>query len=784
MAGNDTNVIKVPKASVIPTRSSARTVGQYVQTIDPQGYLNNREITNLPGIYLVKGSKNTIIVNREKVSSRLGYYVIGAGKTKNRGCHSSVDWETSENVTRSLRMDDSGNMAVLYKGSWITIKKFPPLTRANFTTWWSSAELTDFLIFGVGTPEVQVWSGAIGEIASTTSSTATLKGYLKETTLAMVAGTPPSITDSANNFLNAYFAVGDAITVNISVTKTATTIAFVNPTTITDSGNGFLTAGIKVGDTLSVSGSPTNSSDFVITAVSAGSITVINADLVSESAGASITLVSSSPNNGTYAISGVTAGTITLSDADSLVNEAAGRSVVIQRPNSTWGELGFLTADIVCDGEGQSRAIVIDGHTYFYSGGEGTGTLTGISPSISGVSPGDVAVQSVIAMRPVGLSGFNVDLVGMLDNNVFYGCLKRRDVLMSHDDDFTNFGFSTPRAPGEGGSFTLSSTPTAFVPDSNDNMWFSARKDDWYEVIFTLDATNGAEAISVKKITTATGQAAQSQGCIINIKNQVAFLSFEPTIDTLGRVPFIDTDQSVPLSFPIKNDLLSYNLTDAQGVYYQNQIFMTLPAEGIVLIYDMLNELWQPPQFLPVGRLALIDIDGSGVQVLCGHSSFGDETYVLFAPGVYDDNGAIIEYVAAFGYDNFGARFAQKNCDEFASELYMSHNTKVTDTVNYDYEGATDIRAFNILGNDETIRFAPRRSGGLGQNEGGSQPLGSLATPIEDLSKFRVVNCTPVLDFFERQRIFSSNSKQARFSIIAYGENIELSDNIPAFLKR
>lgn len=787
VAGDNVNTIGVSKQAVVPTSASRRTEGPYEQVLNPQGYLNNREITNLPGIYLVKGSRDTIIVNREKVASRLGYKLLGAAKTVNRGYHGSVDWETSENVTRSLRLNDTGALEVFYKGNWILLKSYAPFTRANFTTWWSTPQLTDFLLFGVGTPEVQMWSGAIGEIASSTTNSLTLKGYLSESTIALVnnGSNPPTITDSANGFLAAFFAPHDVITISIQVVYTATTIAFVNPTTITDSANGFVTAGIKVGDKIFVAGSPNNSSDFTVTAVSAGSITVADADLTSELAGASITITANSPNDGQYTISAVTAGVITLSEEDSLTNEAAGRVTIIQRPGSTWAELGFLNADVVDhqSGESQARGVIVNGTTYFYSGGENTGTITSISPAVSGVSAGNIALQSIIGIRPAALVNFDIDLIYQINNYVFYGSLTSRDFYFSHDDDFTNFAFSTPRNPGEGGTGTLSSTPTAFVDDTTGNLWISARKDDWYELTFTLQS-DGSESLVVNKPTTATGQGAQSQGCVIKVKNQVAFLSFEPTIDTLGRIPLINTPQSVPLSFPIKNDILSYDLTDAQGVYYQNQIFMTLPVEGIVLIYDLENEMWQPPQYLPVGRLALIDIDGSGVQVLCGHSSFGNETYQLFAPNAYDDNGAIINFVAAFGYDNFGTRFTQKNCDEFPVEAYMSENTILKDTMYYDYEGATDIRTFMIKGNDAPTRFAPRRPGGFGQNEEGSQPLGSLATPIEDLSKIRVINTTTNLDFFERQRIFSTSSKQARFAIISYGENIRLADNIPSFIKK
>lgn len=680
--------------------ASQKQVGDYIQALNPQGYVNNREITNLPGYYLVKGSKNSLIVNKEKVSSRLGYNLLGAAKTKNVGHNGSYDWETSGDgtggLTRSIRMNKDGEIEVFYKGSFCLLFEVDALSLANWTTWWDTSELLDILLFVVGTPDVHTWAGGIVELASGTSSTLTMQGYVTGTTYTF----------------NSNGASAD---------------------TIVDSGNGFEAAGFQVGDTISVSGSASN--------------------------------------DGIYKITALTAGTVTLSSGK-LVAEAAGATVIIKRPGATWGESRFLTAN--------TRAVRVNGVEYAYTGGEDTGTLTGLS-GVAAVAFGDIAMQAIITVSPDGLQDFKTDLVSMMNNYVFYASKTSRHVFVSKSTDFTDFTFSTPREPTEGFEMDLDSTPTAFSPDE-DLMWISARKDDWYKVAFTLSSDQTSESLVITKLKTATGQGAQSQDVIINIKNSVAFLSFEPTIDTLGNIPFLPTNTSVPISDDIRDDLLSYNTAGAHGKFYQNQMFICLPAEGLLLIYNTQYKHWQPPQVLAVGRIALIDIDGSGVQRLCGHSSVANETYLLFDG--YNDNGVAFPIVMAFGYDNFGTRFTPKNCDEFAAELYASENTVINDQINYDYKGASGVVNFEIDGSDEQIQFKPVQTGGLGKDKEGNQPLGSLVTPIDDLSKIRVVNCTPSKDFFERQRIFSSNSRDARFQIIALGENVELSDNIPAYLKR
>lgn len=681
-------------------------ISEYIQQINPQGYVNNREITNLPGKYLVKRSRNMMIVNKEKVSTRLGFKLVGAAKTKNKGHRGSCDWETSGDavgqVVRNMRMNTDGELEVFFAGDWVLLKQYTPGTRAHFlpeTGWWKASEDLDLMLWVIGNDGIESWAGGIAEIARFTGTTLTMKGNVTGTTL--------SFTDNG--------AAAD---------------------TIQDSGNGFVIAGFQVGDTILVSGSASN--------------------------------------DGQYTISAVAAGVLTLGANDTLVNEAAGAAVVVKRPGATWAESRFLS----------TGSVHINGTDYAYTGGLATATLTGLS-GLSGIVAGDLALQSVVVSNPAHLDNMKLDLIGMENNYIFYGSGVSRAITIAKATDYTDFAFTIPlRKPGEGFDMTVDSPPTAFVNDE-DVMWISSRKNAWYKVTFTLSADQGTETISITKLKTATGQGARSDGVIIHIKNSVAFLSFEPTIDTLGNVQnLLNTATAVPLSYEIRDDLLSYDLTDAHGIFYQNNIFITLPKEAKVLIYNTFESFWQPPQDLSIGRFALIDIDGSGTQVLCGHSAESNETYQLFAPGVYNDLGAPINFVAAFGYDNFGTRFTPKSADEFATELYGSPNTVVKDTVVYDYKGATGIRPFLIDCAKEAIRFVPVAGGGFGENENGSQPLGSLTTPIDDLSKIRVVNETTVLDFFERQRVFSCSSIDARFSIIAYGENVEIADNIPSYLKQ
>lgn len=84
----------------------------------------------------------------------------------------------------------------------------------------------------------------------------------------------------------------------LQVKRRAATIAFnenaPGADTITDSGSGFLVAGFQPGDQIIISGSSSNDGNYTISSVTAGTITLFDADdLVTEVAGSTVKIVAS-----------------------------------------------------------------------------------------------------------------------------------------------------------------------------------------------------------------------------------------------------------------------------------------------------------------------------------------------------------------------------------------------------------------------------------------------------------------------------------------------------------
>jgi len=455
---------------------------------------------------------------------------------------------------------------------------------------------------------------------------------------------------------------------------------------------------------------------------------------------------------------------------------SAGTNTLTLAGGGTWAASRFLTSG--------TRKVVIQGIEYTYTGGESTDTLTGVTPDPAVASPAIVAGDIVHqAVRTTAFSAFTKpatfantdpkDLIAVLNNRVWLGYTKSRYVHVSAQNTFTTYTPSSPRAPGEGDTLTLDGAVTAITPETNESdndtaaMLISAGEDFWYRITYQTSSDFTKESSYIKRLLTAPGQAALSQYAVAKAKNTTVFISKEPTFDQLGRVESIDTPQSRPLSDDIKLDFESYDLADAHVIYHRSYLYLALPAEDLVLMYNLKRGFWEAPQVLPIRRFAVIDGE------LYGHSSAVPETYKLFTG--WNDNEFPIHATAAFAYENQGRRDAKKSETAHFTEGYISSNTALTLGLKYDFGGYTSIVEKEISGTDDSIVFATTADGSIGKNPIGQQPVGSITDSISGIPKFRVIHDLVRQDYYERQVLYETNEMDQQWEILAYGSNATLS---------
>lgn len=413
------------------------------------------------------------------------------------------------------------------------------------------------------------------------------------------------------------------------------------------------------------------------------------------------------------------------------------------------------------------KSITVDGDTYYYRGGESTATLTNVTPnpSTAAYAAGTIIMQGVQTYRnyPANNSDFFTnDIIGVLYNQIWVGSHRNQEVYVSSQSDILDYSFSDPRLPGEGVIIRFDAPPRAFAPNE-ESMQTSCGETLWYKSTFELSSTQTAEAVTTTLLKSGASQGAISQGGTFYIKNSVAYISNEPTLDTLGKVENIITVQTVPISDPIQKDFNRYDFTRVHGKFYKNFIYVALPLESRIIAYDIEQGYWNAPWLLPAGRIAIID------EEVYFHSNVTMTTYKMFEETSILETDIIAR--AIFSYINNDDRVNFKIFNERFSEGFIKSNTSVQRYDYLDWKGYTETYQDEIRGNDQTIILDVTPSNALGENPLGEEPLGDTYDEVIDEVRFRVIRGCVGKSWREVSTEFISEGVNQLWKITSFGYN-------------
>lgn len=450
---------------------------------------------------------------------------------------------------------------------------------------------------------------------------------------------------------------------------------------------------------------------------------------------------------------------------------SATSNTLTKQGTDSWSDAGFYT---VLSG----RSITINGVTATYSGGESTTTLTGVSVDFSATAVGSIINQAVVTTANSSMTGitstFTNGLISVLNNQIFLGSLTSSVLWISKVNSFTDYSSSSPRQSGEGASLILDGNLVALIPQEN-YMYVSAGLDLWYNVSFSLQTSTvgiSYEEVDALPLKTGNLQGAWSQAFTSHMKNNIIMVSNEVTIDMFGRIEdYFGTPQTKNISDSIKNDIDSYDFTDGSIAYHRFYIYVAVPKEELVLVYNLATSSWESPQTIPVSRFYIVDGE------LYGHSYLTSESYQLFtgyADRVYPGfAGFPIDFKAYFSYQNFGVRAYPKSANAFYIEGYINANTIITCRFVRELDGCQTMYSGTVNGLDAQIVCLSKDQGSLGKTSLGKQKLGGAgAVSVQNLPpKFRVIKTFTSVNFYEAQVQFEILGVDQRCEFLAFGTN-------------
>lgn len=758
------------------------------------GYRNREDITVLPPGVMIEGSQNVLTNTFERIGIRKGYTLDGQANTDIAPILAATDWDRHTGDTRHLRagfnttgsngkhqfryvaeasQSWSGNSFTAGQVFWIDLMTSLTSVEFNYSPFWNASDAQDELLFVNGSSNIYSWSGGVTTFASASNAAGSIASLALTTgAIASVNATP---TVAGTGYTN-----GDTLTVTtggglgtVQVTSVGgggevLTIVLVSGGHNYTTGTGkAVTGGSGINCTIEITAIVTPGTGYALNdvlTITGGGGAGGTVKVTGQSGGviSAIQLITPGTGYSTGSLLATTGGTGTGALVD-ILTIATG--YIEKQGTTTWAEEGFYISG--------TRSVTINGTVYTYTGGEGTLFLTGISPNptTAGYTAGSVIFQTVRTTSNLAMTGIPATLenklIAVLNNQTYVTGANNNSVYVSNVNDYTDYSFTSPvRVVGEGALLTLDAVPAALTPQEN-VMYISAGKDQWYQTIFTLSADLTAESLTINRLKTTTLQGAQSQAFCTKIKNNIAYLSFEPIINSLGLVQdILSFPQTTDLSFPIVNDMNTYNFTDGSCFYFKQFIYIAIPQENIVRIYNMTNPnnpYWEAPQILGLSRFSVIDGE------LYGHSYQVGETYKLFTG--YNDNGGAIEAVAKFSFNGYGARFYSKSFNEFFVDGYIGTNTTLNLEMQYDLDGCATNTSIPIAGNDTRIVCSFSSSASLGKVSLGKNPLGGdlLVQEVPVPPYFHVIKTFPRIPFYFHSPSFRSIGIDQQWDIISFG---------------
>jgi len=464
------------------------------------------------------------------------------------------------------------------------------------------------------------------------------------------------------------------------------------------------------------------------------------------------------------------------SGATATLSSLTATTVTLQG-SQTFGQHRFLTTG--------TRAIRIKDdagvwHRTVYTGGESTTTLTGLATDLTGFnfSGGNLIVQEVITNTNVISATYLIDFLQVIDSQVWIGSRSNNVMYFSKNTSYSDFGFSTPRVPGEGGKLTLDGPGRGIGVLKGDTILF-AGTDFVYKSVFNQLQVGStlAETIKVVMIKTTSRQSAIHHNLICNIGNGLVWIGADNVMYELIDATLAYNPDLRMVSDPIKPDFIATDFTGGHMLFDKTRIYISAPKSALNYIYEFrLNDkaqrewFWQTPQTFPVQRWAII----SGI--IHGHSSATNETYKLFDG--YNDNGFAIHSVALLARWNGGIRDLLKTADEMFTEGAISANTTLNISYLFDEDGGdNELITKQLVGTDDFILYTSTQDPSLGNIPDGDVSLSGDTVSTNSMPKFRSILELTEIDFFDYGIMFETNDVDYRWEILATGSNAALSPN-------
>lgn len=600
-----------------------------------QGYIEGADLTTIPAANLCYPSKN-VLVTKGIVVTRGGIVNDGTEPTEQKPIHSEFVWKDAVGGVRPLRV--FGNtLQVKYKGKWYTL--FTGLdadtARVIFATWvdGNGAIIKKRLFFVDGSTTIYQWNGAIAEVDTANASDFTIAGGKTAQQLG--------------------FDKGDTDLVSLAAADTQFDIT--NP-----SGQTFR---------YTFDGTGTNPS---ITA--ANFVVGRYVDIQAQNFAAG--------NKGLFKITGSGADYFEVTNASGVVesNKTIGTGNIKVKSHQTL--LHFIGSNTTANSEEIQTSDITSGTLTI----NGTFDTTPVA--------GDVIMAQPTAVVNKIADNFDLNAIYTYKNHVIVANYSSVNLYWSHISTYSllsGLDFTMPSAGSRTALtpifMTLDAPFTAMIARKN-VLWVSDA-DDWYKCSKSLEVNAYGLWVDIEKFETGERKGALPMA-VVSHKGDIIYMGQDKSLQRITTVELLSTDEIKTISDDVEALFRRLDPSDVRLYYYERAIYVIFPAESTMLILDMIEGYYQPPQILPINCMSVID----GVKY--GHHNDDNQTYELFSGN--NDLDTEIESIIAFPYVSGKHDFRYKKHTQLGISCRLTGATQALVDQYFEEDGARDNTNFEIDG--------------------------------------------------------------------------------------
>lgn len=458
-------------------------------------------------------------------------------------------------------------------------------------------------------------------------------------------------------------------------------------------------------------------------------------------------------------------------------------NTITKSGTNTWTQDGFASA---------TNSVVINGVEYSYTGGEGTTTLTGVTPDPTGNAAGSLIVQAVETVS--ALSGVKGSVLMAHDGRLHMRLDSKKSIWnFSKLDDPFNFTVASPDEDGNAGSkeIEFSGPITAFGKLNKTILCFKKRQIkllDFTQVGSRVDLSRYQTLVSADDKGTTLG--AMNQKCVFSTPLGMVFLTADKRLALLSGVTANNEPQYMFISDPIQPIFNVGVWDDAVGICVDNVIYLAFKQDenstynDTVLRGDMTRQSidtlgrvlpirWDSPTVgWNVSDWTVTYNTTTGKNDIHWHSSINSGSYKLIDQKT--DAGSGFTTTIRTWAENMGFPTLQKKIEEAFIEIRMTENTTPLVTLLYDEDGftSTDETQLTGTGDDVNYRFGGTTYNPFGATSFGSEKFGSnTESNSNPVYRFHI-EVNPNIFFYNISMQISTDGDGQDYEVVRFGYKV------------